>query len=353
MFQGYKYDVLPNPDYDKISHFLHHIKHIIAADDDAVHSYIMGWFASLLQKPTHKNKVMLLIQGRQGSGKTLFTDTLCHLLGEYGLPNVKGPENITGHFNAMIENKKLVILNELVSSDDDKSHIEYNSFKTIISEEIIDITAKRVDTREAQNILNLIITTNYMNSLRFNADDRRICPIITNNEYSRRDDDDPDFKIVEADREEYFDNIYGEIDDIEFYPTLFTYFMNYDITEFRPAKFPITQARVDIVESNKSTIDIFMEEYIIELQNGIITDNAYLNYKDLCAQNGNRGVYSKQKFLGELKRYCDTRKDTKNGTDGKRYIRLYLNAEGYKHFHKAIADAAVEASSQFGEIIEL
>jgi hypothetical protein len=105
IFQGYKYEVLPNPDYSLIELFLEHVKHIISSDNEQVYNYIMCWFASILQISTFKNKVMLLIQGGMGSGKTLFTNVICQLLGEYGPPNVKDSHNITGHFNSMIENR--------------------------------------------------------------------------------------------------------------------------------------------------------------------------------------------------------------------------------------------------------
>jgi Cdc6-like AAA superfamily ATPase len=344
IFQGYRYDLLPQPNYSKISRFLHHIEHVIAADDKIVHRYVMCWFAKILQNPTYKNEVLLLIQGKQGGGKTnAFTDIISHLLGDYALPNITDASNIIGHFNSMIEDKKLIVLNELVSSDENTAHIDYNNFKSPISDRTIDITAKGRDTREVQNILNIIITTNYINALRFNGDDRRICPITTNNEYSRVKDDDPEFQAREVKRSEYFDPLFDEVAEREFYPTLFTYFMNYDTTGFNPRKFPITQARTDIIEANKSPIEIFMEEHIAEFQSGIITDNAYQLYRELCVQNGNRGVFSKQKFLGELKPWADNKKDTKADTYGKRHFRLYLNQVGTKHFRKAIAELADDA----------
>jgi phage/plasmid-associated DNA primase len=325
--------VLEEPDYTLIEHFLHHIKHVIASDDESLYQYIMKWIASILQVPTFKNKVMLLIQGRQGSGKTLFTNVICHLLGEYGLPNVKDSQNITGHFNAVIENIKLAVLNELVSSDDTNAHADYNAFKTIISEDVIDITRKGQDTREAMNILNLIITTNYMNALRFNGDDRRICPITSNNTYARPNDDDPEFQTKESERELYFDPIYEEIDNPEFYPTLFTYLMSYDTTGYKPAKFPITQARKDIVESNKSPIELTITEYISNFIDGISGDEAYKCYNRIRERDGYRGVFSKPKFLSELKKWSVSKKGT---TRTDRTLKWYLNDDGKAHFKSAI-----------------
>jgi phage/plasmid-associated DNA primase len=313
------------------------LQHVIAAGDEIVYKYVTSWYAAIIQNPTFKSQVMLIIQGKQGSGKTLFTNILCHLLGDYALPNIKDPQNITGHFNAIIESKKLIILNELVSCDDNNAHIEYNNFKTTITEEDLEITQKGRDPRMTQNIINLIITTNYINCLRFSGDDRRICPIITNNKYARGNDDDPEFRAIEARREAYFDPIYEEVECRVFYPTLYTYFMNYDITGFKPRKFPITQARADIVEANKSPVEIFVEENIAAFQEGFICETAYATYRDLCATNGNRGVYSKQKFLGEMKRWCDRKR---TGGRGEQHYRLYLNEEGTKHFRRAIEEYA-------------
>jgi hypothetical protein len=288
---------------------------------------------------------LLLIQGKQGGGKTnAFTDILSHLLGEYALPNITDPTNIIGHFNSMIEDKKLIVLNELISSDDSTAHIDYNNFKSPISDRTIDITSKGKDTREVQNILNIIITTNYINALRFSGDDRRICPITTNNDYARLPDDDPEFEARETQRSDYFEPLFDAIAEKDFYPTLYTYFMNYDTAGYNARKFPITQARADIIESNKSAIEVFVETYIHEFDAGFITDRAYQSYRELCGINGNRGVYSKQRLLGELKVWCDVRKDTKI-LDGctQRHMRLFLNAEGLKHYRNAISDNVYES----------
>jgi hypothetical protein len=236
-----------------------------------------------------------------------------------------------------------------VSCDDSTSHIQYNSFKTIITEDTIDTTSKGKDTRLAQNIMNLIITTNYLNSLRFSNDDRRICPTVTNNDYSRAEDDD-DFEEQEEKRQAYFDPIYEEIADPAFCPNLFTYFINYDTKRFRSQKFPITKARSDIVEANKSAIELYCEAAIDDLQHGVITDIAYQSYKELCAANGNKGVYSKQKFLGEMKVWTDSKKDSKpTEYDGKRHQRLYLNAAGSEHFRKLLEELKQDQEIPVGD----
>jgi hypothetical protein len=256
-------------------------------------------------------------------------------LGEYGAPNDKDSTNRTGHFNAVIENKKLMVLNELVSSDDMNAHADYNGFETIISEDIIDLTQKGRDSREVMNILNLIITTNYMNALRFNGDDRRICPITTNNKYARPNDDDPEFDKKEEERSAYFDPIYDEIEHPKFYNTLFTYFMNYDVSGYRPAKFPITQSRKDIIETNKSPVETLLEERIEEFTEGISSDSAYSLYRSICERDGYRGVLAKMRFLGELKKWTDNRKGT---TRADKTHKLYLNEAGTAHFRSAIEE---------------
>jgi hypothetical protein len=183
------------------------------------------------------------------------------------------------------------------------------------------------------NILNLIITTNYINALRFNGDDRRICPITTDNKYARPNDDDPEFACKESEREAYFDLIYDESEHPQFYPTLFTYFMQYDIAGYKPAKVPITAARKDIIESNKSPIELTIEERIEDFVNGIRADDAYTQYNMIRERDGYRGVYAKPKFLAELKRWTVNKKGT---TRSDRTHRLHLNDEGRIRFREAL-----------------
>jgi hypothetical protein len=153
--------------------------------------------------------------------------------------------------------------------------------------------------------------------------------------YARPNHDDPEFEAKELVRAEYFDPIYDEIDNPKFYNTLFTYFMNYDIKGYRPAKFPLTQARKDIVETNKSPIETLIEEHIDKFIEGISGEQAYVHHRALCERDGYKGVFAKMKFLGELKRWCDNRKGK---IKGDRTHKLYLNDAGKVRFRVAIEE---------------
>jgi hypothetical protein len=109
--------------------------------------------------------------------------------------------------------------------------------------------------------------------------------------------------------------------------------MNYDTTGYRPAKFPITQSRRDIVEANKSPIETMIEEHIREFMDGIGSERAYMLYKSVCERDGYRGVYATMRFLAELKRGNDTRKGT---TRADRSHKLVLNEAGVARFKTAI-----------------
>ena len=54
---------------------LEHFK-VVANFNDDVYKYLLNYFAWLFQKPHRKTEVCLLIQGKQGAGKTTLVETL-------------------------------------------------------------------------------------------------------------------------------------------------------------------------------------------------------------------------------------------------------------------------------------
>ncbi|KAA6310048.1 MAG: hypothetical protein EZS28_056385, partial [Streblomastix strix] len=93
------------------------------SDDKDVFSIFQGWKHKQLQTTSSatksleefriKTRVAIVIRGVQGTGKNTFTDVLCDLMAGYSAKNITDIEEITGNFNAVIENKSLIVLNEL------------------------------------------------------------------------------------------------------------------------------------------------------------------------------------------------------------------------------------------------
>ena len=88
VFTGYDWERLDKVNEDVIKDFLTHVKEVIARGEDVVYEYLLNWFSFILQNPGDKTEVALVITGKEGSGKNVFTDVLSKLLGRYANPNL-------------------------------------------------------------------------------------------------------------------------------------------------------------------------------------------------------------------------------------------------------------------------
>ena len=62
----------------------------------------------MVQKPDGKTETAIDITCKQGTGKNVYSNALCQLLGRYANKNVSNIDHIVGKFNATLENMKLI-----------------------------------------------------------------------------------------------------------------------------------------------------------------------------------------------------------------------------------------------------
>lgn len=63
---------------------------------------------------------MLILKSTQGVGKGIFTDAICELIKAYAEFNLTNVREISGDFNDALENKILIICNEMTASFEDR-----------------------------------------------------------------------------------------------------------------------------------------------------------------------------------------------------------------------------------------
>jgi hypothetical protein len=147
LFQGFPYDVIEYKDINTnasnlISPFLDHVFNVICDKNNDLFNYIISWISYLIQNPSYKTETALILIGEQGTGKNkFFTDVLSKLFGRYAIPNKNNINNIIGRFNSSIENKILVVCNELQSIDNAK-HLNTDGLKSLISDRKCNVESK-------------------------------------------------------------------------------------------------------------------------------------------------------------------------------------------------------------------
>ena len=140
-FQGYKYEEVQNDAL--IEAFNRHIKHIWCKDNEEYYTYVQDWFATIIQKPLGRARTAIVVKGIEGTGKNTITDVWCELLAGYANPNVSDMDSIAGKFNTSLENKKLLVCNEMNSVELSGANL-HNSLKKLITEDYVDIHTKNV-----------------------------------------------------------------------------------------------------------------------------------------------------------------------------------------------------------------
>ena len=301
LFQGYKYNFLPKVDETLIKPFLDFILEVICDSNNEAYIYVLKWISYIVQNPGVKTKTAIVLKGLQGIGKGTFTDTLCDMLAGYSAKNVTDISELTGTFNSVVENKMLIVLNELKNCGDDRG-ANFNSLKSIITENEIRINEKNQPRRDGDNVANFIFVTNNAYPVKIETGDRRYLVLKVSGLYKG------DLG--------YFNKLYKLRQNPDFYPNLLTYFNNYDLHDFLPARIPMTSAKQDIIRASLSVIELFIVKYFKELKEGMpcamarnlrpmdLKENSFnLMINEKC-EHTRKSIDKKQVYIYKLKNEC-------------------------------------------------
>lgn len=319
-FRGYDYVVSDSVNMNIIQPFLNHIHDVIANYNDDVYNYILKWIASIFQKPSFKTGTALVIIGAHGSGKnTFFTDIICKLMGRYANNNITTIESIVGKFNALLENKKLLILNELQSIDKCK-YLNSDALKSIITDTTININQKNEPMRLCDNVANFIMVSNNNIPIKIENGDRRYVVMKTSDKHVK------DWN--------YFDTLYKSFTD-EFYQHLFTFFMTMDINGYNLRMIPETEAKNDIQEASMSSYELFIREHYEEI-NGKTGPELFEMYCKYAEKNKYQQC-SNRTFITNIKQFTgDQKAKWVNGKTQRVYTLLPEVYAKYKKYYESI-----------------
>ena len=313
-FRGYDYKQLEEVKEELIKPFLNHIHDVIANKNEEVYKYILVWIASILQKPNFKTETAIVILGNQGTGKNVFTNVICKLMARYANENVTSIESVVGKFNAILENKKLLVLNELQSIDCNK-YLNSDALKSVITDKKININQKNEPERLTENVANFMMVSNNNIPIKIESTDRRY--MVTKTSDDKRGDFD------------YFDNLCDSFTP-EFYENLFTFFMKLDIRKYNLRKIPGTQAKEVIKEASMPSYELFAREHYEEIKNITGPDlfNLYCGFVD---KNKFKSC-SNRTFISNIKQFTGEAKPKR--IDGKVCKVYNLLPEFYESFKK-------------------
>ena len=94
------------------------------------------------------------------------------ILNGYSIPSANGIEVVTGRFNNSIQNTKLIIIDEMGSSER-AERSNFDKLKKLITEPKTQIERKYENPKTIINVCSFIILSNHDDPIKLENDDRR------------------------------------------------------------------------------------------------------------------------------------------------------------------------------------
>jgi hypothetical protein len=199
LFQSSPYESTCTFNMNAIHPFLDHILNIICNHDLDLYSYIINWISYLIQKPGSKlrqhrlsleNKMLVKISSLLMLSPSYLDVMLSHMRTTYAI-SLRG-------FNSSIENKILIVCNELHGIDSTKD-LNTDCLQSLITRLMYIIKIKFINNWSINNVSNFILLGNY-HLLKNEKDGRRYF------DFKFRDDTKGNF--------DYFEKLYNLFDEL-------------------------------------------------------------------------------------------------------------------------------------------
>jgi hypothetical protein len=242
---------------------------IVSGNDDQVFAYIENWLAHILQRPSVKTKVAIVVQGEQGAGKDTFFDAVGdNIFGKQYYLSTNTPENdIFAKFNARAGHKILVKFEE-ANFQTNKENAD--KLKGLITSTHGRIEKKGHDPIELEDFTNIVMTTN--NEI----------PVVI-------EDTDRRFMLVKASSERigdtaFWDDIHAKLPKQA--AAYHQYLLSKDLSDFVPwnqSTIPRTQFYKDVKQSfSPYHARFFQRQVELEMEMTYTAHNLFSRMKADC-----------------------------------------------------------------------
>ena len=322
---GFKAQLVHNVDMGIVNVFINHIRDVWANGNQEHYKYLMSWIAQVIKHPEKKTDVAVLLQGGQGTGKTLPCDILLErVFGRNIGMSASGLGILTQRFNGSTMSKIFCKVDELSIVSADSFSSTFDKMKSLITDRHIQIEKKGMEHIMIDNHINFIMTTNHRHTVKIEADDRRYACFEVGEKYKQNTD--------------YFADFMDTLDNDEAGNHIFTYFKNYPDDEMvNLRKIPMTNIKEEMLELSKSSVVRFVECMNEELDESVLydwvgkdgekavsVDNFYSLFLNWCTTNGEKGSWAKNKISIELKSKGLLKTESKNmrNKEQKRYYQF-------------------------------
>jgi hypothetical protein len=244
LFQGFAVNPVPGD----CSLYWAHVQEVICCGNEEIYRFVRRWLAHIIQKPGELPGTALVLRGEQGTGKGMFVEPICALLGKHSFTayNLK---HLVGNFNAHLAECLLVHANEAIWGGNKK---EEGVLKGIITDPTTPIEQKGVDVMQMHNFKRLIASSNENWCIPMDMDDRRFLVCNISNKYKEN--------------HEYFSKLHQQMENggLE---ALMHDLLHENLEGFNVRKLPRSEYNFDLKLKGASPIYLWWYDCLCEKEN--------------------------------------------------------------------------------------
>lgn len=219
----------------EVAMFLSHTAYVIP--DEEFRHHFLNWLAHNVQYPGTKMNWAVLLQGKQGTGKSYFFALMREVLGENC--GVATTEDLSSGYTGWASGKCFVGVEEIL--DLGRKEIS-NKLKTMITDAQLRIHEKFQAAYMIPNRVNFLLLTNYENALVLDEDDRRYAVY---------------FSPAEPMGREYYSALFGDL--ARNAAAIKGWLLDRDISawkeEWALGRAPVTEAKREMVGASMSVLE--------------------------------------------------------------------------------------------------
>jgi hypothetical protein len=227
-------------DIGKCDLILSFIRDIICDGDEEANVYVLNYLSHMLQFPSHRPTVAIVLRGEQGAGKSTFGQIVGRLLGTSKetagyFASFGTLDKVLGKFNVMLTSKLAIFIEELEIT---KSRTMENALKNLITEPTLMIEPKGKEQYVENNYARILGGTNHNHIWNVSKDERRLTLLNISNAH--------------ANDGMYFGPLYAEIKNIDSFRAFFSFLMQWNVDHDLVRKPLRNQARAEQAIATKT-----------------------------------------------------------------------------------------------------
>lgn len=189
-----------------ISRYLEHAREVVANGIPLHGEYVLDLLADAVQRPGDPVGKALALRSPQGFGKSVFVEAFGKLFGRHFI-SVSSRNHISGPFNNHLSGKVVLFADEAVWGG---NKTDIGVLKHMVTQRVIPITPKGIDTMQQPNYLHLFLATNEDWAWPAGNLERRGVVL----------------DLQKRQSVGYFDKLWAEVGSPTFAPALLTYLQN-------------------------------------------------------------------------------------------------------------------------------